>query len=429
MLFMNNFSHVILKNKEDIELSQGFPWVYDNEIFSVKWLSEDGSGVKTTTLAEAQVKAGSAVEVYSSKGTFLGTGIFNPSSKITVRLIGREHADKIMADPAAYWDKAVRNSVNIRALSFDRMDSCRIIYGEADFIPGLVAERYVAYSGERTAVFVVVQFLSLACEVFRNEILATIKSVCKPDGIYERSDAPVREKEGLEQKTGWLLGTGAHFVRDGVITIKENGILLDVDIEKGQKTGYFLDQKFNRAAVASYCHGKRVLDAFSHTGAFGLNAAAAGAKSVVSADISQEAVDLISRNAEANGLGGKLTAVCADVFDLLRQYEEKSEKFDVIILDPPAFTKSARQIQKAYGGYKEINLRAMRILSEGGILVTCSCSYYFDENTFYSMVMHAAKDSHKSVQILQKRGAAPDHPILVGYPQSEYLKCAICRVL
>lgn len=429
MLFMNNFSHVILKNKEDIELSQGFPWVYDNEIFSVKWLAEDGSGVKTTTLAEAQVKAGSAVEVYSSKGTFLGTGIFNPSSKITVRLIGREHADKIMADPASYWDKAVRNSVNIRALSFDRMDSCRIIYGEADFIPGLVAERYVAYSGERTAVFVVVQFLSLACEVFRKEILDSIKSVCKPDGIYERSDAPVREKEGLEQKTGWLLGTGAHFVKDGVITIKENGIFLDVDIVNGQKTGYFLDQKFNRAAVASYCHGKRVLDAFSHTGAFGLNAAVSGAKSVVCADISQEAVDLISHNAETNGVSGKLTAVCADVFDLLRQYEEKGEKFDVIILDPPAFTKSARQIQKAYGGYKEINLRAMRILSEGGILVTCSCSYYFDENTFYSMVMHAAKDSHKSVQVLQKRGAAPDHPVLVGYPQSEYLKCAVCRVL
>nr|MCR5319100.1 class I SAM-dependent rRNA methyltransferase [Treponema sp.] len=415
---MNNFSHVILKNKEDIEISQGFPWVYDNEIFSVKWLAEDGSGVKTTTLAEAQVKAGSAVEVYSSKGTFLGTGIFNPSSKITVRLIGREHADKIMADSAAYWDKAVRNSVNIRALSFDRMDSCRIIYGEADFIPGLVAERYVAYSGERTAVFVVVQFLSLACEVFRKEIIDSIKSVCKPDGIYERSDAPVREKEGLEQKTGWLLGTGTHFVKDGVITIKENGIFLDVDIVNGQKTGYFLDQKFNRAAVASYCHGKRVLDAFSHTGAFGLNAAKAGAKSVVCADISQEAVDLISHNAESNGVSGKLTAVCADVFDLLRQYEEKGEKFDVIILDPPAFTKSARQIQKAYGGYKEINLRAMRILSEGGILVTCSCSYYFDENTFYSMVMHAAKDSHKSVQVLQKRGAAPDHPVLVGYPQS-----------
>ncbi|MBP5437365.1 MAG: class I SAM-dependent rRNA methyltransferase [Treponema sp.] len=426
---MNNFSHVILKNKEDIEISQGFPWVYDNEIFSVKWLAEDGSGVKTTTLAEAQVKAGSAVEVYSSKGTFLGTGIFNPSSKITVRLIGREHADKIMADPAAYWDKAVRNSVNIRALSFDRMDSCRIIYGEADFIPGLVAERYIAYNGERTAVFVVVQFLSLACEVFRKEIIDSIKSVCKPDGIYERSDAPVREKEGLEQKTGWLLGTGSHFVKDGVITIKENGIFLDVDIVNGQKTGYFLDQKFNRAAVASYCHGKRVLDAFSHTGAFGLNAAKAGAKSVVCADISQEAVDLISHNAESNGVSGKLTAVCADVFDLLRQYEEKGEKFDVIILDPPAFTKSARQIQKAYGGYKEINLRAMRILSEGGILVTCSCSYYFDENTFYSMLMHAAKDSHKSVQVLQKRGAAPDHPLLVGYPQSEYLKCAICRVL
>lgn len=426
---MNNSPHVILKNKEDFELSQGFPWVYDNEIFSVKWAAKDGSGIKTTPLSQTLLEAGSVVEVYSSKGTFLGTGVFNPSSKITVRLIGRIHADKILEDTESYFLKAVRNSVSIRGLSFDSLQSCRIIYGEADFIPGLIAERYVAYDGEKTAVFIVVQFLSLACEVFRKEIISALKSICKPDGIYERSDAPVREKEGLEEKKGWIFGNGSRFVNEGIIRIKENGIFLDVDIQNGQKTGYFLDQKFNRKEVASYCHGKRVLDAFSHTGAFALNAAKDGAKEVVCADISEEACELIKRNAQANSLSDKVNVVCADVFELLRKFEDEGEKFDVIILDPPAFTKSARQIQKAYGGYKEINLRALRLLKEGGILVSCSCSYYFDGDTFYSMLVHAAKDSHKNLQVLQKRGASPDHPVLLGYPQSEYLKCAICRVL
>ena len=242
--------------------------------------------------------------------------------------------------------------------------------------------------------------------------------------MYERSDAAVREKEGLEQKSGWIGSP-----RNERILIEENGIKLNVDIAGGQKTGYFLDQKFNRQRAASYCHGKRVLDTFTHTGAFGLNAAKAGAKEVISVDISPEAVELVKKNIEANGLSSQMKALCSDVFDLLKDYEAQGEKFDVIILDPPAFTKSAKQIQKAYSGYKEINLRAMRLLKEGGILVTCSCSAYFDEPTFYSMLTHAAKDSHKKVQVLEKRGAGPDHPLLLGYPRSEYLKCAICRVL
>ena len=417
---MKEFPHIILKAKEDRELAQGFPWVYDNEIYSVKAFAADGSGVKTTPLAESPAEDGAVVEVYSHKGAFLGSGVLNRTSKIAVRLIGRDHADQIMADPKGYWAKAVRNAVNVRRLSFADGESIRLVFGEADCIPGLIVERYVTADGA----YLVVQFLALACELFRKELVDALIETCRPKAIYERSDAAIRAKEGLEEKCGWIYKSG----RD-VITIEENSLRLRVDIAKGQKTGYFLDQKLNRMAIRNFCHGKKVLDAFSHTGAFGLNAFKAGAKSVVSVDISEEAVDLINGNIRENGAGAVMSAKCADVFDLLKQYEAAGEKFDVIILDPPAFTKSAKQIQKAYGGYKEINLRAMRILNEGGILITCSCSYYFDSNTFYAMLTHAAMDSHRRLQVLEKRGAAPDHPILLGYPKSEYLKCAICRVL
>ena len=208
-----------------------------------------------------------------------------------------------------------------------------------------------------------------------------------------------------------------------------NGIRFRVDVVHGQKTGYFLDQKFNRTAAASFCKGKTVLDTFTHTGAFGLNAFKNGACEVTSVDISPEAVDMVNHNIELNGAGKVMKAVCADVFDLLKQYEAEGRKFDVIILDPPAFTKSAKMIEKAYGGYKEINLRALRLLNEGGILVTCSCSHFMETNMFCDMLMHAAMDSHKRLQILEKRGAGPDHPVLLGYPKSEYLKCVVCRVL
>lgn len=417
---MKEFPYIILKAKEERELQQGFPWVYDNEIHSVKAVAADGSGVKTTTLAECAVADGAVVEVYGSKGGFLGSGILNRKSKIAVRLIGREHADQIMANPKEYWAKAVRNAVNVRRLSFDDRESVRLVFGEADFIPGLIAERYVTADGT----YLVVQYLALACELFRKELLDALIETCRPKAIYERSDAAIRAKEGLEEKCGWIYKSGKE-----VISIEEHGLRLRVDIAKGQKTGYFLDQKCNREAIKRFCHGKKVLDAFSHTGAFGLNAFKAGAKSVLSVDISEEAVDLIKDNIRENAAEAVMSAKCADVFDLLKQYEAAGEKFDVIILDPPAFTKSAKQIQKAYGGYKEINLRAMRILNEGGILITCSCSYYFDSNTFYAMLTHAAMDSHRRLQVLEKRGAAPDHPILLGYPKSEYLKCAICRVL
>ena len=417
----NNFPRVFLNNKEEKEIQQGFPWVFDNEISHIKYRADEKSEWKNESLKNCGVEDGSVIEVYTKAGGFLGTGVINKKSKITVRLIGNEHADVIINDAAAFYEKRILDSYNMRRMFYDEKDSYRLIFGEADFIPGLISERFCDEKGH---IIIVVQFLSLSCEVFRNEIIAALKKVCKPDGIYERSDASVRDKEGLVQTAGWIYGKG-----ETQFTIVENGIKLGVDIANGQKTGYFLDQKFNRVAAAAFCKGKSVLDTFTHTGAFGLNAFKNGAREVTSVDISPEAVDMVNHNIELNNAGNVMKAVCADVFDLLKQYESEGRKFDVIILDPPAFTKSAKMIEKAYGGYKEINLRALRLLNEGGILVTCSCSYFMETHMFCDMLMHAAMDSHKRIQILEKRGAGPDHPVLLGYPKSEYLKCVVCRVL
>lgn len=415
------FAKVFLNAKEEREILQGFPWVFDNEISHFKHRADEKSEWKNESLADCTVPDGSAVEVCTKAGGFLGTGILNKKSKISVRLISSEHADKVFEDISDFWEKRILAAYNHRKLYYSDSDSYRLVFGEADLIPGFICERFCSEDGK---VFLVVQFLSLSCEVFREEILKALKKVCKPDGIYEKDDEAVREKEGLPLTNGWL--DGKNF--DTKITIIENEVRLSVDVEGGQKTGYFLDQKFNREQIKRFCHGKKVLDTFTHTGAFGLNAFKAGAREVTSVDISEEAVAMVNNNIKLNKAEKVMKAVCADVFDLLKKYEAEGEKFDVIILDPPAFTKSAKNIQKAYGGYKEINLRAMRLLNEGGILVTCSCSHFFDSNTFYDMIVHAAMDSHKKVQILEKRGAGPDHPLLAGYPKSEYLKCAICVV-
>ena len=416
------YPRVFLNKNEEKEILQGMPWVFDNEISYIKHRNTEKEEWKNETVAQCSVPNGEAVEVFSKAGGFLGTGIFNKNSKITVRIIGTEHADVIFADTFAYYEKKVQDAYDLRQMYYKTGDSYRLIFGEADLIPGIICERFCDENGK---VIIVIQFLSMSCDVFRKEILTAIKKICKPDAIFERSDGAVREKEGLEDVVGWVDDDFG----DGKITIVENGIKLGVDIVNGQKTGYFLDQKFNRAAAAQFCKGKRVLDTFTHTGAFGLNAFKAGAREVISVDISPEAVEMVNHNIKLNNAQSKMTAVCADVFDLLKQYEANGEKFDVIILDPPAFTKSAKMIEKAYGGYKEINLRAMRLLTPGGILITCSCSYFMETKMFCDVIMHAAMDSHKKIQILEKRGAGPDHPVLSGYPKSEYLKCVVCRVI
>lgn len=414
------FARVFLKPKEENEIKQGFPWVFDNEISHLKFQLEGGE-VKQSPLSQAEIEDGSVVEVFANAGGFLGSGVINRKSKITVRMIGSEHADKIMANPKDFYLKKIQAAYNLRILNYNKNDSYRLVYGEADFIPGLIVERYVDINEN---VYLVCQFSTLSAEIFKEEIFSALREVTKPYGIYEKSDAPSREKEGLSLRSSW-----EGEVRDEKIIIKENGVLIEVDIKNGQKTGYFLDQKSNRKYVASLAEGKKVLDTFTHTGAFGLNCVLGGAQEVIAVDISPEAVELVNKNIELNHAQSKMKAVCADVFDLLKEYEQKGEKFDLIILDPPAFTKSAKNIEKAYGGYKEINLRAMRLLNPNGILVTCSCSYFFDSEHFYGMVMKAAEDSKKRVQVIAKFGAGADHPVLLGYPKSEYLKCAVCRVV
>ncbi|MBO4547268.1 MAG: class I SAM-dependent rRNA methyltransferase [Treponema sp.] len=433
-----NFPRVFLKKNEEKEIKGGFLWAFDNELGRVKYFEgnewkecqfvpkESDNSVPDQKGAAFPIKDGELVELYTNAGAFLASGIFNRASKITVRLLGAEKADQIDADRSGYIFKKIFDALNLRKIHFDTADSYRLVFGEADFLPGFICERYAAEGGK---VYLLVQFLSMSCEVFRKEIIAALEKSCEPFAIYERSDADVRLKEGLELKSGWIKAPkGGAGEGSATITIVENSVRIQVDMANGQKTGYFLDQKFNRKEIWKYCRGKSVFDAFSHTGAFGLNAFFAGAKSVVCADISQDAVDLINTNIKLNGAEKVVSAVCAVVFDLLKKYEADGQKFDVIILDPPAFTKSAKMIKKAYGGYKEINLRAMRILVPGGILVTCSCSHFFDETNFYSMLAAAASDSHRRVQILSKGGAAPDHPVLLGYPKSEYLKRAICKV-
>ena len=451
------FPRFFLKAKEEGEILLGSPWVYDNEILFVKYM-RDGAVQQQSLEAAGRcgklqaVPAGAAVEVYSKSGLFLGTGIFNPNSKIAVRFLTSERPEAVFGPverpcqkgsgagdgekaffPGTIHNQAaedfflqrIRQALDLRYVLFGKADSYRLVFGESDGIPGLVVDRYYDVEGR---VFLSVQFLSLACEVYRQEILRALEGLCHPFGIYERSDVHVRELEGLRRQKGWI---GPE--RNPRITIKENGILLRVDLEAGQKTGYFLDQKENRKLVAGLSKGRRVLDTFSHTGAFGLNALAGGAASVVSVDISPEAVATVEENIALNKAlcknGRGMEAVCSDVFDLLRSYEAEGRQFDMIVLDPPAFAKSAGKVDKAYGGYKEINLRAMRLLSKGGLLVSCSCSHFLDSATFYGMLSHAAKDAHRRVQVVERRGAAPDHPQLLGHDKGEYLKCAVLRIL
>jgi 23S rRNA (cytosine1962-C5)-methyltransferase len=392
---------VFLKEKEEDRIRLGHPWVFDNEIGRY----------------QGDCNAGDVVEVYTKAGHFLGRGVINKNSKISVRIFTRDREEQI---DASFFESRVRNAFETRKAFYGREDSYRLMFAESDLVPGLIVDRFADVSGK---VFLSVQFLTLGVDHFRAEIVAALNAVIKPDGIFERSDVHVRGLEGIPEQKGWI---GATF--DPVITILENGIAIQVDLENGQKTGYFLDQKDNRRLVASLSRGKNVLDTFTHTGAFGLNAWKGGASSVVSVDISEEAVATVNANIAINGAGKVMSALTGDVFDLLKAYEKDGKQFDLVILDPPAFTKSAKMIEKAYGGYKEINLRAMKILKSGGYLVTCSCSHFFGADHFYRMLQNAAMDAHKTVQILEKRGPGPDHPTLVGYPESDYLKCAVLRV-
>ena len=400
------YPRVVITEKGERKTRAGHPWVFDAEVTEVSPEAENGC----------------IVDVLSRKGRYLGTGFYNDNSKIRVRLISRNANDRFDAD---FWRRALGYALDYRAcvMGEDFHHDCRLIFGEADRFPGLTVDRFEDV--------LVAEVLSLGMERIKDMLFPALAEALQARGetvsaIYERSDSPLRKKEGLEPYCGFALGTGS-----GHVDIRENGILYDVDYISGQKTGFFLDQKLNRRAVARIAGGRRVLDCFTHTGAFGLNAAAGGAAKVTSVDVSADAVALTRRNIERNGFGAVCEAVQADVFELLTELAQKGGRpeYDLIILDPPAFTKSGATVKNAFRGYKEINLKAMRLLPRGGWLATCSCSHFMTDALFREMLRAAAFDAGVELRQIEARQQAPDHPILWNVPETEYLKFYLFQVV
>ena len=406
------YPQVKVSKKAEHAIIKGHPWVYFNEI------------------TEAQpFENGELVDVVSQKGSYLGTGFANENSKIRVRLISRNANDKF---DEAFFERRLRHAIDYRkTVMGDDFSNCRLIFGEADSFPGLTVDRF----GD----ILVAQVLSLGIEKRKKMLFELLAKIFAQDnqpirGIYERNDVAIRELEGMEQYKGFFPLEGYPIPDSTETTITENGITYAVDFENGQKTGFFLDQKYNRLAVAKLSRGKRVLDCFTHTGSFGLNAAKGGAEYVLSVDISESAVEMAQKNAKANGLDRKVEYLAANVFDLLPKLSEgeminRYGKFDFIILDPPAFTKSRQTVESAMRGYKEINLRAMRLVPRGGYLATCSCSHFMTEQLFVKMLHQAAADAGVSLRQIEARQQSPDHPILWNVEETNYLKFYLFQVV
>lgn len=391
---------VSLKKGEGRLLKSGGMWIFDNEIATIM-----GSFVN-----------GDIVLIHDFDGYPLGKGFINTNSRITVRLLSRDEQTVI---DEVFFEKRVRDAWEYRKKVVDTR-SCRVIFGEADFFPGLVIDKF--------SDVLVVQSLALGIDRYKEIIIELLKKVLKEDGIqirgvYERSDAKVRRQEGMELVKGFI---GPEFPT--LVEIEENQVKYQVDVKDGQKTGFFLDQKYNRLAIQKLCKNAKVLDCFTHTGSFALNAGIAGASSVLGVDASALAVDQAAANARLNGLEDRVQFLCRDVFELLPELEEKEEKFDVVILDPPAFTKSRSSIKNAVKGYREINLRALKLVREGGFLATCSCSHFMDYELFTQTIGQAARSAHKRLRQVEYRTQAPDHPILWAADESYYLKFYIFQV-
>lgn len=389
-----------IKKGEARALKAGGLWIYDNEI----------SGI------EGEFENGDIVSVEDFDGYFLGYGFINMNSTIRIRIMSRKKEHEITEE---FLERRIRDCWEYRKAVTDT-DSCRLIFGEADFLPGFVVDKF--------SDVLVVQSLALGIDRLKPFLLDTLVKVLKEDGItirgiYERSDAKVRTREGMERIKGFI---GAPF--DTKVEIRENGVRYLVDVQEGQKTGFFLDQKYNRKAVARLCRDKKVLDCFTHTGSFALNAGLAGAQSVLGVDASELGVAQAEENARLNGLSDRVHFICEDVFELLPRLEAEQEKFDVVILDPPAFTKSRSSVKNAAKGYKEINLRAMKLVKDGGYLATCSCSHFMTPDLFVQTVKEAARNVHKRLRQVEYRTQAPDHPILMSADESYYLKFCIFQV-
>lgn len=396
-----NETIITLKKGEGRIIKAGGMWIYDNEIASIM----------------GSFKNGDIVRVHDFDGYPLGKGFINQNSKIRIRLMTRNNNQKINTE---FLKQRVKDAWEYRKKTVDT-ESCRVIFGEADFLPGLVIDKF--------SDVLVVESLALGIDRFKLEIIAFLKEVLLEDGIkirgvYERSDAKVRLNEGMERVKGFI---GEEF--DTKVEIIENGVRYIVDVKDGQKTGFFLDQKYNRLAIQKLCQGAKVLDCFTHTGSFALNAGIAGAKEVIGVDASQLAVDQATENARLNGLEKTVSFRCRDVFELLPELESAGEKFDIVILDPPAFTKSRNSIKNAVKGYREINLRAMKLVKGGGFLATCSCSHFMSYELFTETIHQAAKNVHKRLRQVEFRTQSPDHPILWAADESYYLKFYIFQVV
>lgn len=384
---------VVLKKNEEKNILKGFPWVYANEVSKI----------------EGKDKQGSVAKVVSYDGRFVGLGYINHLSKIIVRILTlkEEPIDK------DFFFRRISFAADYRKeLGYD--DNYRVVFGESDFLPGLIVDKYGDYLS--------VQFLTLGMDVCKAEIIEILVELFSPKGIYERDDVAVREKEGLKQFKGVVYGKV-----DGDVCIIENGLKMFVDIENGQKTGYFLDQKENRDILKHYVKNKDVLDCFCNVGGFSLCAAKYGAKSVTAVDISSSALEIVRKNAELNDL--KIDTVQGDVFEVLRDYKKDRKQFGVVVLDPPAFTKSADTVKSAYVGYKDINIQALKLVENGGYLITCSCSQHMTPSLFMNMLSESIYESKVKAKLVEMRYQGKDHATLFGTEQSLYLKVAVIKVL
>lgn len=402
------FPIAVISEKAERSLKSGHVWVFGEEVKELIGNAQDGE----------------LVDVVNRKGRFLGTGFFNSNSKIRVRILSKNANDKF---DSAFFERRLRYCFEYRkTVMGEDFDCCRLVFGEADSFPGLTVDRF----GD----ILVTQTLSLGIEKRKNIIFPLMVKVLSDIGetitaVYERNDVAIREKEGLEENKGFFSAPGLRTDLDGKTVITENGIRYNVDYINGQKTGFFLDQKYNRLAAGKIAKGKTVLDCFTHTGAFALNCAKMGAKNVTAVDISKDAVELTRENARLNSLSN-VSFECANVFELLTKlYEEKNSPYDYIILDPPAFTKSSSSLKNAERGYKEINMKAMKLLPRGGYLATCSCSHFMTDELFRKMLRFAAADAGVSLRQIEARQQSPDHPILWNVPETDYLKFYIFQIV
>ena len=414
---MKQCAYIVLKPREDRRLRLGHPWVFDNEIASITGggSSSAGGGYSADHPASGNLAAGSRVQIFSAAKEFLGSGLYSPVSKIKVRRYSLKD-DEFDADLLRQLLEAAI-ALRRRHYSFEK-DSCRLVFGEADGLPGLVVDRFVGSDPSgRKGSWLSLQLSFAGLQPYRQPLLDTLQSLLQPDGIVERSEAQVMELEGLATASGVISG----MVPESII-IEENGLRFKVELATGQKTGWFLDQRDNRAACARYARGARVLDVCSNAGGFSLCAAAAGAESVLAVDVSESALAGVQANAALNKLDNRVQTTQADAFEFLRGARQQTDRYDLIIVDPPAFAKSRAALNGALRGYKDINLQALKVLKPGGILASFSCSYWLSRELLKQQLEAAAADAGLRLRYLEERQQALDHPMVSGYPESAYLK-------